>query len=96
MKEKFDRSKPHINIGSIGEPEAKARLVSKDYKPSSNDIDITDLLQNENPEFFDSMMRMFQGVPKGFRKPSKRLTINEKRVKKETRKRVKKSRRLNR
>jgi hypothetical protein len=78
------------------EDETTARVVNQNYKPSSSDIDITDLLKQENPEFFDNMLKMLTGTPKGFRNSSKGLTSQEKRVKKERRKRARKSRKLNR
>ena len=73
-----------------------ARVVSPNYKPSSNDIDITDLLKQKNPEFFNNMLRLLSGTPKGFRKKAKALTLDQKRVKKERRKRARNARKLNR
>lgn len=78
------------------EEETTARVVGKNYKPSSSDVDITDLLQQKNPEFFNKMLKMLSGTPKGFRPSVKSLTTDQKRVKKERRKRARKSRKLNR
>lgn len=73
-----------------------AYFVDKEYEPSSSDIDITDLLREQSPEFF-TILDSIVGTRKGFRKQDKiTLTSQQKRVKKERRKRAKLSRKTNR
>ena len=103
MKERFDRGQDVVTIGTAMQDETlatetpTAKMVDDKYKPSSNDVDITELLRQENPAFFDNLIKTFAKAPKGFRGgTTKQLTNDEKRVKKERRKRARKARKLNR
>ena len=103
MKETFDRSKPHVNIGTIEPTEnheersGYAEVVDDNYVPNENEVDITTLLNAENPELMAKLIEAFTGPKKGFRKnkPINMLTNSEKKAKKNKRKQSRKSRRTN-
>lgn len=78
------------------EQKPTTKFVSEKYKPTNDDVDITDLLEKYSPDFLKMVKSLSSSENKGFRSQRIQLTSEQKRVKKERRKRVQKTRKTNR